>query len=444
MMNPADPKTFDPYRYADDNPVTYTDASGLSPNCGGMSTYAAARCWADWASNYTTGSLKAGYQSIIAADGRMTIKEAMSSGAKAAAARAEASYRRDKGIAIQATYISDMAGIYKMDNPSVGNYALGFGLIAATSALCIGTAGMLAVACGAGAGFAGGVIGYTTTTDVNAWNGGDALFSGGIGAATGGLLAGGGVAVSNINRVMSIVNAAESGVPGVGAAGAGGFSSFAGAKTALGSPGAGNVFDHVVEQSQIGRSGFAPQQIHNAFNLNPVSAEVNQLKANYYSTKQPFTNGGTVRDWLTGKSFADQHAFGTWVTNQILRWSDRRGWVSAKGATDVVALSARYEALGIAWDNALGTPAKANALFVRAHRIAVRLRESPAGRDALLTFLDHESRAVRLCAAAECLPYSPQRATAVLREVALSDGLHAVSAEMTLKEFEAGRLNMNW
>jgi hypothetical protein len=37
---------------------------------------------------------------------------------------------------------------------------------------------------------------------------------------------------------------------------------------------------------------------------------LNQLKANYYSSIRPFTGGGTVRDWLTGQSFADQYEFG--------------------------------------------------------------------------------------------------------------------------------------
>ncbi len=98
----------------------------------------------------------------------------------------------------------------------------------------------------------------------------------------------------------------------------GGYSSFARAKTALGSPGEGNVYDHVVEQSQIGRSGFTPEQIHNPANLNPVSAQVNQLKANYYSSIQPGTEGMTVRNWLNGQSFADQYAYGMRVTQQIL------------------------------------------------------------------------------------------------------------------------------
>ncbi len=33
LMNPGDPRTLDPYRYADNNPVVFTDASGLRPAC---------------------------------------------------------------------------------------------------------------------------------------------------------------------------------------------------------------------------------------------------------------------------------------------------------------------------------------------------------------------------------------------------------------------------
>jgi hypothetical protein len=88
----------------------------------------------------------------------------------------------------------------------------------------------------------------------------------------------------------------------------------------MGSPGEGNVFDHVVEQSQIKstRSGFAPDEIHNPFNMNPVSAETNQLKANYYSSIRPgFTGSQIVRDWLNGQSFADQYEFGMDVLMRI-------------------------------------------------------------------------------------------------------------------------------
>jgi len=96
-----------------------------------------------------------------------------------------------------------------------------------------------------------------------------------------------------------------------------GYSSFSAAKRAMGSPGEGNVFDHVVEQSQIKRSGFAPEDVHNPFNMNPVSARTNQIKANYYSSKQRFTGGVTVRDWLTGQSFEEQYRFGMQTLTDI-------------------------------------------------------------------------------------------------------------------------------
>ncbi|WP_141892291.1 RHS repeat-associated core domain-containing protein [Microbacterium kyungheense] len=97
-----------------------------------------------------------------------------------------------------------------------------------------------------------------------------------------------------------------------------GYGSFGAAKRALGSPGPGNVYDHVVEQSQIARSGFAPQMIHNPVNMKPVPAQVNQIKANYYSRKFDWTNGGTVRDWLTGQPYGVQHEFGLRVLEDIL------------------------------------------------------------------------------------------------------------------------------
>lgn len=61
---------------------------------------------------------------------------------------------------------------------------------------------------------------------------------------------------------------------------------------------------------RLHRSGFAPEEIHNPFNLDPVPSQITQLKANYYSSIRPFTGGVTVRDWLTGQRFADQNEFG--------------------------------------------------------------------------------------------------------------------------------------
>ncbi len=43
LLKPMDPRTLDAYRYADNNPITYTDATGLSP-CSGLPGGAEAAC----------------------------------------------------------------------------------------------------------------------------------------------------------------------------------------------------------------------------------------------------------------------------------------------------------------------------------------------------------------------------------------------------------------
>lgn len=44
--------------------------------------------------------------------------------------------------------------------------------------------------------------------------------------------------------------------------------------------------------------------------MEPVPAWINQLKANYYSSKTELSGTLRVRDWLNGQSFEFQMAFG--------------------------------------------------------------------------------------------------------------------------------------
>lgn len=74
----------------------------------------------------------------------------------------------------------------------------------------------------------------------------------------------------------------------------------------------------VVEQSLIARTGFDPRIIHSPAKMTPVESAVNQVKANYYSSIRRFTGGQTVRDWLNGQCFQDQHDFGSEVLNRII------------------------------------------------------------------------------------------------------------------------------
>lgn len=98
------------------------------------------------------------------------------------------------------------------------------------------------------------------------------------------------------------------------------FYSFNALKNFLGSPGQGMAWHHIVEQSQIGRrANFPPERIHNIYNIVSIPSGRNSIHAkisSYYSSKQSFTNGMTVRDWLATKNFKSQFLFGKMVLEQ--------------------------------------------------------------------------------------------------------------------------------
>lgn len=85
----------------------------------------------------------------------------------------------------------------------------------------------------------------------------------------------------------------------------------------MGSPGKGKDWHHIVEQSQIKKSGFKPNMIHNEANVVPVEHGVHMKISGYYSSKQLFTDGKIVRDWLAGKSFQEQFQFGIEVLEKF-------------------------------------------------------------------------------------------------------------------------------
>ena len=67
---------------------------------------------------------------------------------------------------------------------------------------------------------------------------------------------------------------------------------------------------HIVEQNQSKKSGFSSTQIQQDSNKIDIPYEMHRKISGYYSSKQPFTDGMRVRDWLTGKSFEYQSQFG--------------------------------------------------------------------------------------------------------------------------------------
>lgn len=98
------------------------------------------------------------------------------------------------------------------------------------------------------------------------------------------------------------------------------FSSFRAAKRAMGSPGKGKEWDHVVEQSQTKstRSGFSVEAVNSRSNFMALSKADHQRKTAFYASKPRGIFGDkTVRDWLNGQTFAEQHEFGLDVIGAI-------------------------------------------------------------------------------------------------------------------------------
>ena len=90
-----------------------------------------------------------------------------------------------------------------------------------------------------------------------------------------------------------------------------GFETFADLKKAIGPAGEGKHWHHIVEQSQIVKSGFSAQQVHNTSNIIAVDATTHAKITGYYNTKTfDFTGGLSVREWLVGQSYEYQYEFG--------------------------------------------------------------------------------------------------------------------------------------
>lgn len=87
----------------------------------------------------------------------------------------------------------------------------------------------------------------------------------------------------------------------------------------------------------------------------------------------------------------------------------------------------------------------ANPLFDQLHATYKRLRDTPAGREAIATLMDDEIVAVRMSAAAHSLSWHSARAIKVLEQIERDGhGLYGITAKYTLKSFREGKLNLDW
>ncbi len=104
------------------------------------------------------------------------------------------------------------------------------------------------------------------------------------------------------------------------AAGGQGFQSFSAFKRAMGPAGNGQAWHHIVEQGGTNVAKFGANRIHNTSNLIRLphgKGSIHAKISGYYSSKQPFTGGQTVRQWLGTQSYQQQYDFGIRTLKQF-------------------------------------------------------------------------------------------------------------------------------
>ena len=87
-----------------------------------------------------------------------------------------------------------------------------------------------------------------------------------------------------------------------------GYRSWSAFRRVLGKAEPGKEWHHIVEQSKT--EIFGSEWINNARNMIQLDIETHSKVSAYYSTKQVWTCGKTVREWLNSKSFVFQRDFG--------------------------------------------------------------------------------------------------------------------------------------
>ena len=99
-----------------------------------------------------------------------------------------------------------------------------------------------------------------------------------------------------------------------------GYKSFKAFKRAMGSAGEGNAWHHIVEQRGNNISLFGAETIHNTNNLIKLphgAGSIHAKVSGFYSSKQAFTGGQTVRQWLSTQSYQQQYDFGIKTLKQF-------------------------------------------------------------------------------------------------------------------------------
>jgi hypothetical protein len=88
------------------------------------------------------------------------------------------------------------------------------------------------------------------------------------------------------------------------------FGSYSSLRRSLGPAGSGMEWHHIVEQTPGNIEQFGPSVIQDPLNVMRLDVPTHRQVSAYYSSIQSFTDGLTVRDWLSTQSFEAQTEFG--------------------------------------------------------------------------------------------------------------------------------------
>ena len=111
---------------------------------------------------------------------------------------------------------------------------------------------------------------------------------------------------------------------------------------------------------------------------------------------------------------------------------------------DAAELERQFREAVVAWSLARNDASVANPLFDQQHQLAKRLRSTVAGREALEQLLDNDDVVVQAVAAAASLAWASQKGIDVVAAIATRQDLIGFEAEVTLKSFRSGSLNLDW
>ena len=126
-----------------------------------------------------------------------------------------------------------------------------------------------------------------------------------------------GVVIALAPNAVAMTARASGGAGSAAKAGFRAFKSMRDFKNAMGAAGEGKNWHHIVEQTPGNVERFGPESLHNTENVIALDSKAHTQISAFYSSKREITDNRVVREWLRGKSYEEQRAFGLMILEQF-------------------------------------------------------------------------------------------------------------------------------